>query len=380
MSCSHIDKSSKLPCETSGCPRCNELNAKINADKASYLAPNSYNYKLEIMWTNVIIFVILHSLALYGLILIFTGQVGWKAILFNTVYALLSALGITAGVHRLWTHRSYKANLPLRIFLMLCQSATLQNDIYVWARDHRVHHKYTDTDADPHNVNRGFFFSHVGWLLCKKHKDVIEKGKTIDMSDVLADPVVQFQRRHYLKLIFLATLVIPMLVSCYLGESVWISFVLAVSKYVYTLHVTWSLNSVAHMFGSKPYNKHIKAVENVTLGVLCIGEGWHNFHHCFPWDYRTGEFGSYGSNLSAGFLDLMAKVGWATELKIASDDLIMKTSLKNGDGTWHSVIKENNNNLIGNKNVKINYSNHTWGWGDPDMKDEESNAIKILNS
>ncbi len=70
-----------------------------------------------------------------------------------------------------------------------------QNDIYEWARDHRVHHKYSETDADPHNATRGFFFSHVGWLLVKKHPDVLNKGKTIDLSDLWADPIIRFQRR-----------------------------------------------------------------------------------------------------------------------------------------------------------------------------------------
>uniref|UniRef100_A0A6P7H9J3 Acyl-CoA desaturase 4-like n=1 Tax=Diabrotica virgifera virgifera TaxID=50390 RepID=A0A6P7H9J3_DIAVI len=111
----------------------------------------------------------------------------------DCIYATASVVGITAGNHRLWAHRTYKAKLPLRIFLMLMQTTTIQNNIYVWARDHRLHHKYTDTAADPHNSNRGFFFSHVGWLLMKKNPEVKNKGKNIDMSDVAADPVVQFQ-------------------------------------------------------------------------------------------------------------------------------------------------------------------------------------------
>lgn len=103
--------------------------------------------------------------------------------------------GITSGAHRLWAHRAYKAKLPLRIFLCICQTIALQNHIYEWVRDHRVHHKFTETDADPHNAARGFFFSHIGWLLVKKHKDVMIKGKTVDMSDLEADPVVRFQRK-----------------------------------------------------------------------------------------------------------------------------------------------------------------------------------------
>lgn len=105
-------------------------------------------------------------------------------------------MGVTCGAHRLWAHRTYKAKLPLRLFLMICQTTMLQNDIHEWVRDHRVHHKFTDTDADPHNSRRGFFFSHIGWLMLRKHKDVFEKGKTVDMSDIDADPIVTFQRKY----------------------------------------------------------------------------------------------------------------------------------------------------------------------------------------
>ena len=110
--------------------------------------------------------------------------------------AVWSGLGIAGGAHRLWCHRSYKAKLPMRIMLMFFQTLAHQNSIYEWVRDHRVHHKFTDTDADPHNSRRGFFFSHVGWLMIKKHPDVKLKGKTIDMSDLEADPVVMFQKKY----------------------------------------------------------------------------------------------------------------------------------------------------------------------------------------
>lgn len=104
-------------------------------------------------------------------------------------------MGVTAGAHRLWAHRAYEGKLPLRILLMIMQTTAIENDIYEWSRDHRVHHKFTDTNADPHNSRRGFFFSHIGWLMVKKHKDVITKGKTVDLSDLEADPVVMFQRK-----------------------------------------------------------------------------------------------------------------------------------------------------------------------------------------
>jgi stearoyl-CoA desaturase (delta-9 desaturase) len=106
-----------------------------------------------------------------------------------------AGFGTTAGAHRLWAHKTYKAKLPLKIILMIFQTLAVQNDIHEWSRDHRVHHKFTDTDGDPHNINRGFFFSHMGWLLCKKHPDVLRKGKTVDMSDLERDPIVSFQKK-----------------------------------------------------------------------------------------------------------------------------------------------------------------------------------------
>lgn len=136
------------------------------------------------------------------------------------MYAIFGGIGITAGAHRLFAHRAYKAKWPLRVLLMLLNSTSFQNPIYEWVRDHRytdklirprnmrnaplnthasfrVHHKFVDSDADPHNVNRGFFFSHIGWLMIKKHSDVIAKGKSIDMSDLKNDPVIMFQKKYF---------------------------------------------------------------------------------------------------------------------------------------------------------------------------------------
>lgn len=109
--------------------------------------------------------------------------------------ASCSAMGITVGAHRLWAHRCYKARLPMRILLAIFQTIAFQNHIYEWVRDHRVHHKFTDTDADPHNSARGFFFSHMGWLMVRKHPDVMAKGRCVDMKDLEADPVVMFQKK-----------------------------------------------------------------------------------------------------------------------------------------------------------------------------------------
>lgn len=146
-----------------------------------------------IVWRNVILMTLLHLSAAYAMFLVPSASP--LTLLWSVLCFLISALGITAGAHRLWSHRSYKASLPLRIFLGVANSMAFQNDIYEWARDHRVHHKYSETNADPHNATRGFFFSHIGWLLVRKHPEVIEKGRKLELKDLLADKVVMFQRK-----------------------------------------------------------------------------------------------------------------------------------------------------------------------------------------
>lgn len=111
------------------------------------------------------------------------------------IFYVLGQLGISLGAHRLWSHRSYKVKLPLEIILILFNSIGFQNTAFDWVRNHRLHHKYTDTDADPHNAARGFFFSHLGWLLTRKHPAVKKFGKLIDLSDIYNNPVVMFQKK-----------------------------------------------------------------------------------------------------------------------------------------------------------------------------------------
>ncbi|XP_042840219.1 stearoyl-CoA desaturase 5 isoform X2 [Prionailurus viverrinus] len=247
---------------------------------------------------------------------------------------LLSALGVTAGAHRLWSHRSYKAKLPLRIFLAVANSMAFQNDIFEWSRDHRVHHKYSETDADPHNARRGFFFSHIGWLFVRKHPDVIEKGRKLDLTDLLADPVVRFQRKYYKITVVLMCFVIPTLVPwCAWEESLWNSYFLAsILRYTISLNISWLVNSAAHMYGNRPYDKHISPRQNPLVTLGAIGEGFHNYHHTFPFDYSASEFG-LNFNPTTWFIDLMCWLGLATDRKRATKPMIKARKARTGDGS-----------------------------------------------
>ncbi|EDV49358.1 acyl-CoA Delta(11) desaturase [Drosophila erecta] len=305
--------------------------------------------RLKLVWRNIIAFGYLHLAAVYGAYLMFTSA-KWQTVITAYLLYVVSGLGITAGAHRLWAHRSYKAKWPLRLILVIFNTIAFQDAAYHWARDHRVHHKYSETDADPHNATRGFFFSHVGWLLCKKHPEVKAKGKGVDLSDLRADPILMFQKKYYMLLMPIACFIIPTLVPMYAwGESfmnAW--FVATMFRWCFILNVTWLVNSAAHKFGGRPYDKFINPSENISVAILAFGEGWHNYHHVFPWDYKTAEFGKYSLNFTTAFIDFFAKIGWAYDLKTVSTDIIKKRVKRTGDGT-HA----------------------TWGWGDVDQPKEE---------
>lgn len=316
-------------------------------------------YRRQIVWRNVIIMCIIHLLAFYSYFqFALSPSKPWHVFIWPDLIGRVASLGILAGSHRLWSHRSFQATLPLRIFLMILQTMSLQNDIYDWCRDHRLHHKHSDTDADPYNANRGFFFSHMGWLLVRKHPEVIRKGsilkqypkqnilnsyfliytlgKTIDLSDVWADPVVRFQRKFYIPLVILFWAILPTYFCHYItGVPVFECFLGGVIlRYVLTLHYAWLVNSAAHIYGYKIYDKKMEPRENRLVVYASLGEGYHNYHHTFPWDYSASEHGwKKCFNMTTAFIDVCAMFGLAYDLKKANENLISNRIERTGDKT-----------------------------------------------
>jgi len=291
-------------------------------------------FKFEIVWGNVYNLGVLHLLALWGFYNLIYAK--WATIGLAYVLYIFGGLGITAGAHRLWSHRCYKATPLLRGFLMLCQTLAGQDDLYHWSRDHRVHHKWSETNADPYNANRGMFFSHIGWLMMKKHPDVNTYGKKLNYDDLLNDPIVHFQKKYYMLLFWTVCIFMPTIIPTLMwGESLLVAFtVTGVFRYVFTLHMTWLVNSLAHYYGMRPYNKDINPAENRWVSFWAIGEGFHNFHHSFPHDYKTSEYG-WKLNLTSMFIDLMSVLGQAYDLRTVKKETIDKLKDNKGDPSGH---------------------------------------------
>jgi len=264
----------------------------------------------NINWPMGIYIALVHVAAVNGA---FKAQyASYETLLWAFVLWPISGFGITVGVHRLWSHKAYEAHWSFRFLLMLFNSIANQGSIFHWARDHRVHHKFSETDADPHNATRGFFFAHMGWLFVKKHPDVVKVGRTMDFSDLKADPIVYWQKKLDPWFALYMCYVFPAQVAAkYWGEDFWTGFFVAGAlRYCVVLHFTWFVNSAAHLYGDHPYDVMSYPAENPFVSWCSVGEGWHNWHHKYPYDYAASEFGiSTQFNPSKLFIDSFAKIG-----------------------------------------------------------------------
>ncbi|PUU73588.1 hypothetical protein B9Z19DRAFT_1003973 [Tuber borchii] len=201
------------------------------------------------------------------------------------LYYFWTGFGITAGYHRLWAHTSYSARLPLKIFLAAVGGGAVEGSIRWWSRDHRAHHRYTDTDKDPYSVRKGLLYSHLGWMVLKQNPKRI--GRT-DISDLNEDPVVVWQHKNYLVVVIFMGLVFPSLVAG-LGWGDWLGgFVYAgILRIFFVQQATFCVNSLAHWLGDQPFDDRNSPRDHVITALVTLGEGYHNFHHEFPSDYRN---------------------------------------------------------------------------------------------
>jgi stearoyl-CoA desaturase (delta-9 desaturase) len=206
--------------------------------------------------------------------------------IFAILFLALNGIGIGSGYHRLWSHRAFKAHPVLRVFLAVFGGMALQNSILIWSARHRIHHRdVDDNDSDPYSIGRGFWFAHIGWMLKDYRSGVVDYSVVPDLQ---RDPVVAWQHRWYWHLALGSNIGLPMLLGWLVGDF-WGVFLLAgVARLVVNHHVTFFINSLAHMWGSQPYTDENSARDNWFISLFTYGEGYHNFHHMFQNDYRNG--------------------------------------------------------------------------------------------
>jgi stearoyl-CoA desaturase (Delta-9 desaturase) len=250
------------------------------------------------------------------------GFLGWSDVVVGAVFYLVSCLGITVGYHRYFTHGSFKAARGLKIGLAIAGSLAMQGPVIKWVADHRRHHAFSDKEGDPHSpwlfgtsalaLARGFWHSHTGWLF---DRDLTNEERFT--PDLLADD--DLRRVDRLFGIWSAlTLLLPALLGGLVSWSWWGAltglFWAGLVRVALLHHVTWSINSICHMWGERPFAARDHSANVWWLAVFSCGESWHNLHHADPTCARHGvKRGQI--DISAVTIRLFEKLGWATAVR-----------------------------------------------------------------
>jgi Fatty-acid desaturase len=254
----------------------------------------------------VLLVVVIPFLAtIYAITLVWQRYVTALDIAMMLVMYVISGMGITIGFHRLLTHRSFETNKYLRGMFLIMGSMAVEGPAATWASTHIQHHAHSDKEDDPHSPLEGLWHAHIGWMFSDKPANIKKYGAWL-----LKDEQVMFFSRTFFIWVGLGIL-IPMLVgaAAYGWEGLWRGLLWGgLVRIFITHHITWSVNSVCHTFGSRMFHTSDRSYNNWIVGLLAFGEGWHNNHHAFP---RAAFHGMrwWQVDLSAYVIKLLAKVG-----------------------------------------------------------------------
>jgi stearoyl-CoA desaturase (delta-9 desaturase) len=226
------------------------------------------------------------------------------------------------GFHRLFAHKSFEAHPVLEAILLFISSGAFQGSALKWASDHRIHHKYEDTDRDPYSIKKGFWYAHIGWMMT--HEAV---SLPISAPDLEKNRLIKFQHDFYICCAIVVGYVIPLLVGWAMG-SAFLGIVIAGGLRIFlTQHSTFLVNSLSHTLGKTPYSLDKTAKDSLIVSILTHGEGYHNFHHKFQLDYRNG-IRWYHWDPTKWTIQLAALIGLARKLKTVQFSEILRARLE----------------------------------------------------
>lgn len=281
--------------------------------------------KLKRFWPSTLLFATTGILALTA-VPIYGVMYGyhWYQWLAFAIFGGLCAFSISAGTHRMWSHRSYDAHWSLRLFFALFSAAAIQDSILNWCAGHRNHHRYTDDkDRDPYSAMRGFWFSHIDWMMQKYPSNYLDYKNVPDLKQ---DKIVMWQHNHYTAIVISMNLGILLVLGLLTGDVIGMLLLAGILRLVVNHHTTFMVNSLAHMWGPRPYKDDISARDNYFVNLFLCGEGYHNYHHAFQTDYRNGIYW-YHYDPTKWVIKLLSWLRITYNLKIASPIQIQKAKL-----------------------------------------------------
>ncbi len=278
----------------------------------------------KINWLNTLYLTLNTGIAIVGtIILAVMGMVYWQTIVLTVVLAIFGGISITGGYHRLFSHRAYDAAWPVRLFYVLFGAATFEGSVSEWCTDHRNHHLYTDTDKDPYSIKGGFWHAHMGWLFTLD----ADKRDYSNVADLQKDPLVRFQNKFFIPIAIIIGYCLPIAIA-FFGWGDWLGGLIIASalRIVFSQQTTFFINSICHMFGKLTYSDKSTARDNWVTALFTFGEGYHNFHHKFPIDYRNA-IRFYQFDPTKWLIRTLAFLGLAKNLKTVSMQKILAYKL-----------------------------------------------------
>ncbi|OGT49438.1 MAG: hypothetical protein A3F17_02665 [Gammaproteobacteria bacterium RIFCSPHIGHO2_12_FULL_41_15] len=278
----------------------------------------------KLNWTNSLFLTITPVVGFAALAyLIDTHSIYWQTILLMVIFTFIGGISITAGYHRLFSHNTYKAHPIIAALLAFFGAGSFEGSVLEWCTDHRNHHRYTDTDKDPYNSKRGFWYSHIGWLF------VLDNSKRdySNVDDLSNNKMLRLQHRFYLPVAVTSGMLVPMAIGALWGDALGGLLLAGVLRIVLNQHFTFCINSFCHMLGKRTYSDRITARDNWFTALVTYGEGYHNFHHQFPLDYRNA-IKSYQYDPTKWLIYGLSKVGLTSDLRKVKQSLIVQYKLR----------------------------------------------------
>ncbi len=240
-------------------------------------------------------------------------------------FLISTALSITLGYHRLFSHLTFKAKWPVKLYTLLFGAAAFEGSALAWSADHRRHHKFVDHEEDPYDISRGLFHAHIGWLLFRTGPET----PLTWVRDLQKDRLAWWQHQYYVPIAIGMGFGLPALIGWFWGGAVGAlgGFLIAgTARIVVVHHMTFCINSLCHWIGDRPYSTDCTARDSVLMAICTFGEGYHNFHHEFQYDYRNGVK-PWQWDPTKWTIWTLSKLGLASNLRTIPEEKILKAQI-----------------------------------------------------
>ena len=305
-------------------------------------------------WNMIVALTLIPVIGVFGTgIYVYYQGIVWQEPIMLFILWFLSGMGITMGYHRLFAHKAYKTTPFVEWVLMIFGSMALENTILKWCSDHRIHHTKAETKEDPYSITEGFWHAHIGWIVKNGSS---ENNRVRGVKDLKSKSAIKFQNKHYFTIGIIGGFIIPMAIGFIydrpMGALLWAGFL----RLSIVHHATFFINSMCHYFGRQTYDINSTARDSWFVSWFTFGEGYHNYHHKFQWDYRNGvKWFAYDP--SKWIIKGLSFVGITYDLKQVKQHVIEQNKLNNLKFQLFEMFKTSSDKLkvmYQNKAEKLN--------------------------